>query len=589
MIRLPRHASERTRATITVALLALAVVLTAVLAYQAQDAARSHRRVAERTLRDYASFASWQFEQHARMRLLTTMVSSFIERVARIRPESLDATLPTAEVFAASARQRAEYCDCMDSVEFFFRLDWRDGRLTTTADPLPPALATWVRDTVAAHERLFERPQRLAPLPYGSAGKGQRRLGVVITNDSYVLVIGEAGGRDYAIAYVLVRDWDGAPVAAFGLVTPPRAFIRPVLAGIVSREALLPPSLVRDLPADSVLTVSVSDIQGHEFFRSRGRDSGPQFYAADTMDGYSAHLVVRTSLHPDVAEQLIVGGLPRSRLPLLGGLFALTAGLLAVTLVQLRREQELARLRTDFVAGVSHELRTPLSQIRWFAELLHMGRLRTESERARSARIIDQEARRLAFLVENVLAFSRSGRRAQPLAIQRIELAHEVEEVIEIFAPIAEGRGARLRTVVPDAGAALADRGAIRQILLNLLDNAVKYGPAGQTVSVVVDHGFATTRLAVEDEGPGIAEGERERVFQPFVRLGRTTGGTQGGSGIGLAVVRELAALMGGRVWVETAAGGGARVVVELAACSPAGAPRASGAAPERVAETGAD
>ena len=86
----------------------------------------------------------------------------------------------------------------------------------------------------------------------------------------------------------------------------------------------------------------------------------------------------------------------------------IAAGLLTVALLQLRRQQELARLRTEFVSGVSHELRTPLAQIRWFAELLHMGKLRSEDERARSAGIIDQEARRLTYLVENVLNFSRA-------------------------------------------------------------------------------------------------------------------------------------------------------------------------------------
>ena len=80
---------------------------------------------------------------------------------------------------------------------------------------------------------------------------------------------------------------------------------------------------------------------------------------------------------------LVVGGLPRSRLPMLVALFVIAAGLLTVALVQLRRQQELARLRTEFVSGVSHELRTPLAQIRWFAELLHLGKLRTRG-RARA-------------------------------------------------------------------------------------------------------------------------------------------------------------------------------------------------------------
>jgi signal transduction histidine kinase len=294
-------------------------------------------------------------------------------------------------------------------------------------------------------------------------------------------------------------------------------------------------------------------------------------------------LVIRTSIRPDFAERLIVGGLPRSRLPLLAALFALTAGLLVVALVQLRRQQELARLRTDFVAGVSHELRTPLSQIRWFAELLHMGRLRSETERQRSARIIDQEARRLTFLVENVLSFARGGQRVHEVIPERTDLAAEIAAVIEVFSPVADTRGVRLNVEIGEECVAMADRAALRQILLNLLDNAVKYGPAGQTVTIAVSRGPETTQLRVEDEGPGIPEHEYARVFEPFVRLERASKSSAGGSGIGLAVVRELVGLQGGRVWLERGATGGTRVVVELESCTPDAAPDAQPEGPNSV------
>src|SRR5205823_8566778 len=107
---------------------------------------------------------------------------------------------------------------------------------------------------------------------------------------------------------------------------------------------------------------------------------------------------------------------PRSRLPLLAGLTVLTAALVLIAIVQLRREHELSRLRADFVSGVSHELRTPLAQIRMFSETLLLGRVRSDDERVRSLEIIDQEARRLTHLVENLLHFSRSERRLTRLA-----------------------------------------------------------------------------------------------------------------------------------------------------------------------------
>src|SRR5207244_712328 len=140
------------------------------------------------------------------------------------------------------------------------------------------------------------------------------------------------------------------------------------------------------------------------------------FSARDTVEVMMGGMQVAVALRPELASKLVIGGLPRSRLPLLLGALGLTAGLIVTALVQLRREYELARLRTDFVSGVSHELRTPLAQIRMFSETLLLGRVRSEEEGRRSLEIIDQEARRLTHLVENLLHFSRSERQVTRLS-----------------------------------------------------------------------------------------------------------------------------------------------------------------------------
>jgi signal transduction histidine kinase len=101
-------------------------------------------------------------------------------------------------------------------------------------------------------------------------------------------------------------------------------------------------------------------------------------------------------------------------------------------------------------------------------------------------------------------------------------------------------------------------------MLLNLLDNAVKYGPAGQTITVGSEIVGERARIFVEDEGPGIPHDERQRVWEPYVRLKRAAESATGGSGIGLSVVRELVSLHGGRTRAEGAPGGGARVIIEL-------------------------
>ena len=367
----------------------------------------------------------------------------------------------------------------------------------------------------------------------------------------------------------------GRPVVIYGYATDPRTYLGPTLSLIHRRNALLPPSLLRETAPDSILAISVTTLDGREIYRSPGYFPSAHS-AADTLEANFGQLVMHVGLRPELASQLVVGGLPRSRLPLLAGVFVLTAGLLGVALIQLHRQQELARLRTEFVSGVSHELRTPLAQIRWFAELLHLGKLRTDEERARSAGIIDQEARRLTYLVENVLNFSRAEKGTNRITPASLDLEAEIRDAVEMFAPLARSRRMTVRASTIAGLTVTADRDALRQILLNLLDNAAKYGPAGQTISVGSSPAPATdgarVRFWVEDQGPGIPPADRDRVWEPYVRLSRSAESAMGGSGIGLSVVRELVALHGGAAWIEASnPDGGARVVVELPAHSALG------------------
>jgi len=317
-------------------------------------------------------------------------------------------------------------------------------------------------------------------------------------------------------------------------------------------------------------SVIITDRYGVELYRSAVQYTSP-FTARDTIGTDMGDLYAQATLRAEVADQLIIGGIPRSRLPLILGLLGLTAILIGTALVQLRREYELARLRTDFISGVSHELRTPLAQIRMFSETLVLGRVRSDEERRRSLAIIDQEARRLTHLVENLLHFSRSERQTAHIAPEPTALAPLVQEVIDGFAPLAATHGARVSASVPEDLIVPADPGAVRQMLLNLLDNAVKYGPAGQEVRIGAARDNGAARLWVEDGGPGIPRADRERVWERFWRLERDRGSAVAGSGIGLAVVRELAVLHHGRAWIDDPAAQGdgsvgTRVVIELPA-----------------------
>jgi signal transduction histidine kinase len=177
---------------------------------------------------------------------------------------------------------------------------------------------------------------------------------------------------------------------------------------------------------------------------------------------------------------------------------------------------------------------------------------------------VDQEARRLTHLVENILQFSRAERQAIRLAPVASELASQVREAVEAFAPVARSRHVVVQTALENDVVCVVDPAALRQILLNLLDNAVKYGPLGQTVTITLRRVNDRARIMVDDEGPGIPAEERQRVWEPYQRLESAVAAAVAGSGIGLSVVAQLVALHGGRAWVESAPGHGARFIVEL-------------------------
>jgi signal transduction histidine kinase len=278
---------------------------------------------------------------------------------------------------------------------------------------------------------------------------------------------------------------------------------------------------------------------------------------------------VEASIDPQVARQIVVGGLPRSRLWLFLALLALNAALIVMVILQLRREMVFQRLRDEFVSSVSHELRTPLTQIRMFAETLLLERVRSIEEQQRSLEIIDREARRLSQLVENVLQFSRMEKKLDTLAKENRELAPLLQETVEDFTSMMNGGESHIETRLQPRLFADVDPGSLRQILINLLDNAVKYGRKPQQIIVGLEPRGAAACLYVEDEGPGVPPADRKRIFQRFQRLDRDRQSSIAGTGIGLSVVCDLVTRHGGTCSVTSGERGGARFIVELPLSSP--------------------
>jgi signal transduction histidine kinase len=258
-------------------------------------------------------------------------------------------------------------------------------------------------------------------------------------------------------------------------------------------------------------------------------------------------------------------------------LLLVAAGMAAVAV---RAAREAARVRRGLAEGIAHDLRTPLAEIHLFTEMLLMGRERSDDERRRWLEAVERGANRLSEVTDNLLLFVH-GAEPDPYPYRRpVDLGALVEDVAVAFA--ARASAARMRIEVdPPAGiAALADPAALRQVVVNLLDNALRFGPAGQTVglTLAVERGRAVLR--VRDEGPGVPAESRAAVWRPFVRLSPASS-ADAGSGLGLTVVRRVVEAHGGRCRVEDAPGGGAQVTVALPALRgghPHGVPHAEDA-----------
>ena len=307
------------------------------------------------------------------------------------------------------------------------------------------------------------------------------------------------------------------------------------------------------------------------------------FVATRAIDGRDGGFTVEVAVADSVGRRYVEAAAPLGgeRL-MLGGVLLLGLGFAAAAALGLRRQYKLAEARRTFVAAVSHELRTPLAHVNALSETLLLGRAESPEQAQRWLRAIHREGRRLSVLTENVLLHARGERRGIRAAPQWTDVGAVVHDAVSLVEAQAQARSARVVIAgtavdgrVGGAGGWI-DATAVRQIVINFIENALKFGPDGQTVTVTVDLERPTApsgtggllRLSVADEGPGVPPADRDRIWQPFVRLAEG-GSAPAGTGLGLSVVRQLVEELGGRWSVCDAPGHGARFSVELPLTAP--------------------
>ncbi|MDF1504827.1 HAMP domain-containing sensor histidine kinase, partial [Roseisolibacter sp. H3M3-2] len=273
---------------------------------------------------------------------------------------------------------------------------------------------------------------------------------------------------------------------------------------------------------------------------------------------------VEVALPAGRASALVAASTPLGREPLvLGAELARRGALALAALAAVRRQRELSRTRALFVATVSHELRTPLAHVTALSETMLLGRAESPEQARRWLHAIHREGRRLTTLTENLLLHVRGEQQALRVVPRRTDVGELAHEVAALVAPMAQARSARVAVDAPAGCEVPLDPDLMRQVLLNLLDNAIKFGGEGQTVRLAAAVERRAVVLVVDDEGPGIPAAQRDRVWAPFARLETAADGAAG-TGLGLSVVHQLVAAHGGTARVADAPSGGARFVVRL-------------------------
>jgi two-component system phosphate regulon sensor histidine kinase PhoR len=235
-----------------------------------------------------------------------------------------------------------------------------------------------------------------------------------------------------------------------------------------------------------------------------------------------------------------------------------------IVLKDLTREQQIERMRADFVANASHELRTPLTALSGFIETLLGAAKNDAAARQKFLESMQSQADRMKRLIDDLLSLSRIEMNVHLRPSSKVDLAEIARHVAELMSGMAKAENCELRLSLPDPLEATGDRDELMQVVQNLVENALKYASTGKVIDIAGHLHDGQVELTVSDRGPGIAPEHMPRLTERFYRVSVQQSRSRGGTGLGLAIVKHILIRHRGRLRIESKLGKGSTFTIQL-------------------------